>query len=119
MEINSGTHIPNLNDPFVTDGQPDLGAFEYGEPLPAYGPQPLTPDFSASKKQASQIAPSNGQIITYTITLVNQGSPLTGTLSSDGYHSHWAACTTPGPFPPAAAALMTALPRSCPGLGLS
>jgi uncharacterized repeat protein (TIGR01451 family) len=81
VEINSGTHIPNLNDPFVTDGLPDLGAFEYGEPLPAYGPQPLTPDFSASKKQASQIAPSNGQIITYTITLVNQGSPLTGTLS--------------------------------------
>ena len=33
-----GIQLPNLNDPFVADGAPDLGAFEAGESLPSYGP---------------------------------------------------------------------------------
>ena len=33
-----GEVLPNLNDPFVTDGAPDLGAFEGSQPLPTYGP---------------------------------------------------------------------------------
>lgn len=39
VAINKGAVIANLNDPFVTDGQPDLGAFELGKPLPHYGPR--------------------------------------------------------------------------------
>jgi len=37
-EIDAGAVLPNLNDPFVTDGKPDLGAFEAGQPMPGYGP---------------------------------------------------------------------------------
>ncbi|MEM7115331.1 MAG: hypothetical protein AAF614_23015 [Chloroflexota bacterium] len=37
--VNAGTPIPNLNDPFVSDGQPDSGALERGQPLPHYGPR--------------------------------------------------------------------------------
>lgn len=33
-----GEVLPNLNDPFVFDGAPDLGAFEAGQALPGYGP---------------------------------------------------------------------------------
>ncbi|MFQ5594257.1 MAG: FG-GAP-like repeat-containing protein [Anaerolineae bacterium] len=39
-QINAGAVLPNLNDPFVTDGQPDIGAFEAGQPPPSYGPRP-------------------------------------------------------------------------------
>ncbi len=35
---NTGVSLPNINDPFVSDGSPDRGAFEYGEELPKYGP---------------------------------------------------------------------------------
>jgi hypothetical protein len=38
-EIDAGADLPNLNDPFVSDGHPDLGAFEAGQPLPHYGPR--------------------------------------------------------------------------------
>ncbi len=80
-EINAGTIVANLNEPFVADGRPDLGAFEFGDPLPVYGPRPLVPDFSASRKTASEITPGAGEAISYTLTLVNQGSTLSGTLS--------------------------------------
>ena len=40
-EINAGAVLPNINDPFVTDGQPDIGALEYGQPRPKYGPRPI------------------------------------------------------------------------------
>jgi len=36
--IGAGTPLDNLNDPFVTDGAPDLGAYEAGAALPDYGP---------------------------------------------------------------------------------
>lgn len=39
--VNAGAPLANLNDPFVLDGPPDLGAFELGRPLPVYGPQPF------------------------------------------------------------------------------
>ncbi|NIM94853.1 MAG: hypothetical protein GTO18_14225 [Anaerolineales bacterium] len=39
--INAGTTLPNLNDIFVFDGSPDMGAFELGQPLPLYGPRAL------------------------------------------------------------------------------
>lgn len=32
-----GQVLSNLNDPFVPDGAPDLGAYESGQPLPSYG----------------------------------------------------------------------------------
>ena len=42
---NNGINLDNLNDGFVSDGMPDRGAYEYGNPLPQYGaeftlPQP-------------------------------------------------------------------------------
>lgn len=37
--IDSGAILPNLNDPFAVVGQPDMGAFESGQPLPDYGPR--------------------------------------------------------------------------------
>jgi uncharacterized repeat protein (TIGR01451 family) len=79
-EINAGINLTNLNDPFVTDGQPDLGAFEAGQPLPTYGPRPQLPDLTASTKQASQASLTTGQAITYTIVLRNTGALLTDTL---------------------------------------
>ena len=38
--VDSGTVLPNLNDPFPLDGDPDMGAFELDQPLPHYGPRP-------------------------------------------------------------------------------
>jgi uncharacterized repeat protein (TIGR01451 family) len=79
-EINAGTALSNLNDPFVVDGQPDMGAFEYGQPLPTYGPRALLPNLSSSTKQASRPAPAFGETITYTIVLRNTGAALTDTV---------------------------------------
>lgn len=36
--INSGKSLPNLNDPFVSDGLPDRGAIEFGAEPISYGP---------------------------------------------------------------------------------
>jgi uncharacterized repeat protein (TIGR01451 family) len=79
-EINAGAALPNLDDPFVTDGQPDMGAFEYGQPLPQYGPRALVPDLSSSTKQASRMTPKLGETLSYTIILRNMGAPLTDTV---------------------------------------
>lgn len=35
--INTGVPIENLNLPFVFDGEPDRGAYEFGEPYPSFG----------------------------------------------------------------------------------
>jgi len=40
-EIDAGAVLPNINDPFVTDGAPDIGFLEYGWPRPEYGPRPV------------------------------------------------------------------------------
>ncbi|MFQ6048349.1 MAG: hypothetical protein ACE5K7_03185, partial [Phycisphaerae bacterium] len=40
-EIDAGAVLPNINEPFVPDGQPDIGALEFGQPLPEYGPRPV------------------------------------------------------------------------------
>ena len=37
--IDAGTILPNVTDGFVGSG-PDLGAYEFGSPLPHYGPRP-------------------------------------------------------------------------------
>lgn len=37
--IDSGEILSNINNPFVVDGKPDCGAFEYGQPFPHYGPR--------------------------------------------------------------------------------
>ena len=37
--IDAGQVLPNVNDPFVKDGKPDLGAYEFGQPLPQVGPR--------------------------------------------------------------------------------
>jgi uncharacterized repeat protein (TIGR01451 family) len=74
--INAGTDLPNLNDAFTLSGAPDLGAFEYGQPLPAYGPRPWLPDLSPSTKQVSHSTPGFGETVTYTIVLRNAGASL-------------------------------------------
>lgn len=79
-QINAGASLANLNDPFVSDGQPDMGAFEYGQPLPAYGPRPLLADLSASTKTASRGAAPIGSVVAYTISLSSTGAPLTSTV---------------------------------------
>lgn len=38
-EVNRGAVLANGNEGFVTDGQPDMGAFEAGQGPPAYGPR--------------------------------------------------------------------------------
>jgi uncharacterized repeat protein (TIGR01451 family) len=82
-ERNSGAGLPNLNDPFVADGQPDLGAFEGDQPLPTYGPRPWLPDIGQSAKLASRSAASTGQTINYTIVLRNQGAPAASLALTD------------------------------------
>jgi uncharacterized repeat protein (TIGR01451 family) len=79
-EINAGAILPNLNDPFVIDGQPDLGAFEYSQTLPTYGPRPFLPDLGTSTKQAHRPALSFGETVTYTIAVRKSGATLTNTL---------------------------------------
>ncbi|PYQ01748.1 MAG: hypothetical protein DMF82_18425 [Acidobacteria bacterium] len=37
--IDAGAILPNINDGFLGSA-PDLGAYEYGQPLPTYGPRP-------------------------------------------------------------------------------
>jgi hypothetical protein len=37
--VDAGVGLPGINDDF-TGGAPDLGAYEVGHPLPAYGPRP-------------------------------------------------------------------------------
>jgi uncharacterized repeat protein (TIGR01451 family) len=80
-EIDAGVNLDNFNRPFVLDGQPDMGAFEVSQPLPTYGPRPKTPNFSNSAKTVSDPTPSDGEIIGYTIQLVNSGSALTETIT--------------------------------------
>lgn len=78
--INGGTPLANLNDAFALSGAPDMGAFEFGQPLPAYGPRALTPDLSSSSKVSNNSTPAVGEVVTYTITLQNSGAPLTETV---------------------------------------
>jgi uncharacterized repeat protein (TIGR01451 family) len=80
-EIDAGTDLANLNDAFTLSGLPDMGAFEYGQPLPPYGPRPWAPDLSPSAKVVSQPAAVFGQVLTYTITLRNVGATLSDPLS--------------------------------------
>jgi uncharacterized repeat protein (TIGR01451 family) len=79
--INTGHTLPNLNDPFVSDGQPDAGAFERQAPPPTYGPRPAAPDLSATAKSASQAAPAQGDTYTYTLQIQNTGAPLSAPLA--------------------------------------
>jgi uncharacterized repeat protein (TIGR01451 family) len=76
-EIDAGTALPNLDDAFPLSGAPDLGAFEFGQPLPDYGPRPLAPDLSSSSKQASAMVLSSGEVVTYTVAIRNTGAALT------------------------------------------
>jgi uncharacterized repeat protein (TIGR01451 family) len=82
-EVNAGKSLPNLNDPFVSDGQPDLGAFESGQSMPTYGPRPSVPDLSLSSKTVSRLVAAPGQVVTYTITLRNSGSPASAIHVTD------------------------------------
>lgn len=41
VEVDAGAALANINDPWVADGRPDIGAFESGAALPRYGPRPL------------------------------------------------------------------------------
>ena len=78
--VDAGTVLDNLNDPFVLFGPPDMGAFELGQPLPSYGPRPLVPDLSGTRKTVSRPTPEYGETVTYTLALRNSGAPLTTTV---------------------------------------
>jgi uncharacterized repeat protein (TIGR01451 family) len=80
-EIDAGTELANFNDGFAIAGAPDLGAFEYGQPLPYYGPRPLTPDLGGSRKLVSRSSVDFGNRVNYTIILQNSGTPLTSTVT--------------------------------------
>ena len=73
-EIDAGTTIANLNDPFTINSAPDMGAFEFGEPLPSYGIRPLIANFDSSTKTVNDTTPENGETVTFTITLQNTGA---------------------------------------------
>jgi uncharacterized repeat protein (TIGR01451 family) len=65
-----------------------MGAFEYGQAAPAYGPRAPVPDLSPSAKQVSPTVPQTGDTLTYTLTLRNVGDAaatahLTDTLPTD------------------------------------
>ncbi|MFQ5614950.1 MAG: right-handed parallel beta-helix repeat-containing protein, partial [Anaerolineales bacterium] len=80
-EIDAGVSLPNLNDGFAISGLPDMGAFEYGQPLPQYGPRPATPDLSTSFKRANFPNPALGEVVTFTISIQNTAWPLAETIS--------------------------------------
>ena len=86
-EINTGAILTNLNDTFVSDSQPDMGAFEVGQPLPVYGPRPALPDLNPSTKQASQPVIYPGKPITFTIILRNTGKKAPGIHMTDNLPS--------------------------------
>jgi uncharacterized repeat protein (TIGR01451 family) len=79
-EINAGQTLANVNDGFVTDGLPDMGAFEAGTPPPVYGPRPLAADLSTSTKSVSRGAAPTGTQVTYTVVLRSTGAPITSTV---------------------------------------
>ena len=56
----AGAVIPNLNDPWVSDGRPDIGAIEHGEPTPHYGLRPI----GAPLTYVRRIAPTPTAIAT-------------------------------------------------------
>ena len=71
-EIDAGCVITGFNDrgpSAYKDARPDIGAFEYAN----------LPNLSTSSKTVSAGAVSTGDRITYTIRVVNTGSPLTST----------------------------------------
>jgi len=37
--VDAGVPLPNINDNY-RGSAPDLGAYEYGQPMPLYGPRP-------------------------------------------------------------------------------
>ena len=72
--IDAGGAIVNLNDPYVSDGKPDLGAFEYGRLPPHYGPR--------QAEDVSGDTSGNGSITAYDASLALQQGR--GTLEAAG-----------------------------------
>jgi len=62
-EIDAGEALANLNDPFTINGAPDAGAFEFGQPLPHYGPRDtaeLTLEITGQCPGSTSVAVSGG-----------------------------------------------------------
>ncbi len=79
-EINAGTSLDNLNDPFVLSGVPDMGAFEFGEPLPQYGPLAETAVIDQSTITVNDVTPQLNELVTFTLKLQNTGTPFSGVV---------------------------------------
>ncbi|HUW84807.1 MAG TPA: dockerin type I domain-containing protein [Phycisphaerae bacterium] len=63
-EIDAGAVLPNINDPFVDDGLPDIGFLEYGRPRPQYGPRPVgdaNRDFTIDAADLSDVRNALGE----------------------------------------------------------
>ena len=65
--VDAGTALANVNDGFVVDGKPDMGAYELGQARPPYGPRsglgapaPSTPSRFVSYGPARQLDTRNG-----------------------------------------------------------
>lgn len=56
--IDAGELLPNLNDGFQIDGLPDMGAFEFGQPLPHYGPRVVMVEDSTTAVSTQPTEPS-------------------------------------------------------------
>ena len=54
--VDAGVILRNINDGFL-GAAPDLGAFEFGQALPAYGPRP------SSQPPTAPTAPTNLRIV--------------------------------------------------------
>ena len=65
--VDAGAALANVNDGFVVDGRPDMGAYELGQARPPYGPRsglgapaPSTPSRFVSYGPARQLDTRNG-----------------------------------------------------------
>jgi len=87
--IDAGAALPNVDDGAVTGAAPDLGAFEYGEPPPAFGPRmaagdivvyaadvPASARHGAWTPQASALSPNGIALVTTDTGAANTTAPL-------------------------------------------
>jgi hypothetical protein len=83
--INTGAVLPNVNDRFVGDGKPDLGANEYGQAVPSYGPRVGPP--------APAPTPTTGTDVIW----IEDAVPAGATLAGDSEGWNWIS-SNPTPF---------------------
>ena len=94
--INSGNTITHLNDIFVSDGQPDRGALEFGMPAPVYGPDfslyssvefnTTTNSINIFPNPATHFITLTGSLSNYDINILSANGTLVDTIDNSGTH---------------------------------